>query len=58
MDSKLRRYSKLGGRRGSPYPDFIIGTLIGLYVIKEAVEILGDARRARQEARDSSNTAE
>ena len=32
---------------GSPYPDFVIGTLIGLYVIKEAVEILGDARRAR-----------
>ncbi|ABM95311.1 cation transporter [Methylibium petroleiphilum] len=31
----------------SPYPDFVIGTLIGLYVIKEAVEILGDARRAR-----------
>lgn len=35
---------------GSPYPDFIIGTLIGLYVIKEAVEILGDARRAQREA--------
>lgn len=31
----------------SPYPDFIIGTLIGLYVIKEAFEILGDARRSR-----------
>lgn len=29
---------------GSPYPDFIIGTLIGLYVVKEAVEILRDAR--------------
>ena len=28
---------------GSPYPDFVIGALIGLYVIKEAVEILGDA---------------
>jgi cation diffusion facilitator family transporter len=36
---------------GSPYPDFIIGALIGLYVIKEAAEILGDARRARHEAR-------
>ena len=35
---------------GSPYPDFFIGTLIGLYVIKEAVEILGDARRARTES--------
>lgn len=27
-----------------PYPDYVIGTLIGLYVIKEAVEILRDAR--------------
>ncbi len=36
--------------QGSPYPDFVIGTLIGLYVIKEAVEILGDARRARRAA--------
>ncbi|MCL6619791.1 MAG: cation diffusion facilitator family transporter [Thermomonas hydrothermalis] len=34
---------------GSPYPDFIIGALIGLYVIKEAAEILADARRVRQE---------
>jgi Co/Zn/Cd efflux system component len=30
-----------------PYPDFVIGTLIGLYVIKEAIEIL---RVARSEA--------
>jgi len=29
---------------GEPYPDFVIGTLIGLYVIKEALEILGDAK--------------
>ena len=36
---------------GSPYPDFVIGSLIGLYVIKEAVEIRGDARRARKAAR-------
>ena len=28
----------------APYPDFIIGALIGLYVIKEAIEILRDAR--------------
>ena len=35
---------------GSPYPDFFIGTLIGLYVIKEAVEILGDARQVRTES--------
>lgn len=27
-----------------PHPDFVIGTLIGLYVIKEAIEILRDAR--------------
>ena len=29
------------------YPDFVIGVLIGLYVIKEALEIVGDARQAR-----------
>lgn len=29
---------------GVPYPDYAIGTLIGLYVVKEAVEILRDAR--------------
>ena len=34
----------------TPYPDYIIGTLIGLYVIKEAFEILGDARKARAPA--------
>ena len=27
-----------------PYPDYVIGTLLGLYVIKEAIEILRDAR--------------
>ncbi len=31
----------------NPYPDYVIGTLIGLYVIKEAIEILRDARQAR-----------
>lgn len=40
----------------SPYPDFIISTLIGLYVIKEAVEILGDARRARASARNQKTS--
>jgi len=30
----------------TPYPDYVIGLLIGLYVIKEALEILGEARRA------------
>ncbi len=29
---------------GVPYPDYVIGTLIGLYVIKEAIEILRDVR--------------
>ncbi len=36
---------------GSPYPDYVIGGLIGLYVIKEAIEILSDARKARSESR-------
>ena len=32
---------------GSRIPDLVIGTLIGLYVIKEAAEILREARKAR-----------
>ena len=32
-----------------PYPDFVIGTLIGLYVIKEAIGILRDARSEADE---------
>jgi cation diffusion facilitator family transporter len=32
-----------------PYPDFVIGTLIGLYVIKEAAKILRDARSETNE---------
>jgi len=32
-----------------PHPDFAIGTLIGLYVIKEAIEILRDARMESDE---------
>lgn len=35
----------------SPYPDYVIGTLIGLYVVKEAVEILREARQARSSMR-------
>jgi len=31
---------------GSPWPDLILGAAIGLYVMKEALEILGEARRA------------
>lgn len=30
---------------GAPWPDFVIGVAIGLYVIREAVEILRDARQ-------------
>ena len=37
----------LVGWLATSYPDYLIGTMIGLYVIKEAIEILGDARRAR-----------
>lgn len=36
---------------GSRYPDLIVGTLIGLYVVREAWEILGEARTARRAAR-------
>ncbi|TCZ87880.1 cation transporter [Lysobacter sp. N42] len=32
----------------SPIPDYVIGTLIGLYVVKEAASILVEARRARR----------
>ena len=39
---------------GVPYPDYVIGTLIGLYVVKEAVEILRDARsEANNEVEDA-----
>lgn len=31
------------------YPDLIIGTLIGLYVIREALEILTEARKSKSE---------
>ena len=36
----------------SRYPDLIVGTMIGLYVVREAFEILGEARTARHAARD------
>jgi cation diffusion facilitator family transporter len=32
---------------GSRYPDLVVGTAIGVYVIKEAFEILGEAHEAR-----------
>lgn len=34
---------------GSPLPDLVIGTLIGLYIIKESVEILRDSGREERE---------
>lgn len=36
---------------GSRYPDLIVGTGIGFYVIREAWEILGEARTARRDAK-------
>ena len=33
---------------GSRIPDLVIGTLIGLYVIKEALEILREANEAAE----------
>lgn len=33
---------------GTPYPDFLIGALIGVYVVKEALEIITEARSARR----------
>ena len=32
------------------FPDLVIGTLIGLYVVREAFEILSEARQAKREA--------
>jgi cation diffusion facilitator family transporter len=36
------------------YPDLAIGTLIGLYVIKEALEILAEARKSKSETLPAS----
>lgn len=38
----------------SRYPDLVIGTLIGLYVVKEAIEILREARSAGQDTHPKS----
>jgi Co/Zn/Cd efflux system component len=35
---------------GARYPDLIVGAAIGIYVIKEAAEILREAREARARA--------
>lgn len=35
---------------GSRYPDLVVGLVIGVYVIREAMEILERAREARKEA--------
>jgi Co/Zn/Cd efflux system component len=39
---------------GSRFPDLVVGGAIGIYVIKEAIEILGEAHEARagRERRD------
>ena len=37
---------------GSRYPDLVAGFAIGLYVIREALEIIGRARSAHTEARE------
>ncbi len=42
----------------SRIPDLVIGTLIGLYVIKEAFEILRESRQARREAAETSANRE
>lgn len=42
---------------GSRYPDLIVGTLIGIYVVREAWEILSEAREARHAA-DGSEPGE
>lgn len=38
----------------TPYPDFVIGVLIGLYVTKEAIEILRDANSEASNEQPSS----
>jgi Co/Zn/Cd efflux system component len=35
---------------GSGYPDLVVGLAIGVYVIREAMEIWESAREARNEA--------
>lgn len=40
---------------GVPYPDYVIGTLIGFYVIKEAINIL---REAKSEANNATECPE
>ena len=35
---------------GSRFPDLVVGGAIGVYVMKEAFEILGEARAARRAA--------
>jgi cation diffusion facilitator family transporter len=42
---------------GVRYPDLIVGAAIGLYVVKEAIEILREAREARANASSGSADA-
>lgn len=43
---------------GTRYPDLVIGTLIGLYVMREAVEILTEAREAKAATHDPKGAAD
>ena len=40
------------------YPDLIIGTLIGLYVVREAFEILSEAREAKQSSAGNAGSGD
>ena len=44
---------------GSRFPDLVVGGAIGVYVVKEAIEILSEAREARagEECRDDDLAA-
>ena len=40
---------------GSRFPDLVVGAVIGVYVVKEALEIVSEAREARVNARSGSS---
>ena len=40
------------------YPDLIIGTLIGSYVVREAFEILSEAREAKQSSAGNAGSGD
>lgn len=41
----------------SRYPDLVVGTLIGLYIVREAFEILGESRTARRAGQDGTEAS-